>query len=304
MLIYLIVCIITFGFTTFLTIAGLGAAFILIPILLALGVPLLTAMSTALLLNSVAMVIASLNYMREKLIVFKIAIPIALVATVFSPIGARTAEHLPETTLKWIFVCFLLFAASMIIFFKPKEKQQGKQQEQQQKEDSNGKDGIVNIQLDEVSATQTEQKNTTEGELEIGAQETLPENETKKLVGYGIIVGTVAGFLGGLLGVGGGNFIVPFLIFLGFNAKNAAATTAFIVIFSSLSGFFAHMSLGNFDLWLLLFCAVGSISGAILGSYLMKKKMSAKQVKIAIGIVLYIVAAKMIFDLLSRALAA
>jgi uncharacterized membrane protein YfcA len=169
----------------------------------------------------------------------------------------------------------------MIIFFKPKERQQ--------------KDGTIEIQH-EVSATEAQQEN--------GATEAQQENGANKLIGYGIIVGTVAGFLGGLLGVGGGNFIVPFLMFLGFNAKNAAATTAFIVIFSSLSGFLAHVSLGNINLWLLLFCAIGSISGAILGSYLMKKKLTTGQVKIAIGIVLYFVAAKMIFDLLTSVLAA
>jgi uncharacterized protein len=248
MLINIIAGITTFGFTAVLTVAGLGAAFILIPVLLAMGVPLLTAMSTALLLNSIAMVIASINYAREKFIVFKTAIPIAISAMIFSPLGANTAEHLPENILKWIFICFLLFAASMILFYKPKERQH--------------------------------------------------EYSTRKLIVYGIAVGTIAGFFGGLLGVGGGNFIVPFLMFLGFNAKKAAASTAFIVIFSSFAGFLGHVSLGNIDFWLLLFCVIGSISGAILGSYLMKGKMTVRQVKMAIGIVLYLVAAKMIFDLL------
>ncbi len=246
MLTYIIAGLTTLGFTTVLTIAGLGAAFILIPVLLLLGVPLLTAMSTALLLNAIAMFVACLNYAREKLIIFKTAIPIAIAAMIFSPLGARTAEYLSEAILKWIFIIFLLFAASMILFYKAKERQIA--------------------------------------------------HGTGRLVFWGILVGIIAGFLGGMLGVGGGNFIVPFLMFLGFNAKNAAATTAFIVIFSSFSGFLGHVSLGNIDLILLVFCAFGSISGAILGSYLMKNKMSIRQVKIAIGIVLYIVAAKMIFD--------
>jgi len=344
MLIYITVCIITFGFTTFLTIAGLGAAFILIPVLLALGIPLLTAMSTALLLNSIAMVIASINYMKEKLIVFKTAIPIAIAALAFSPLGAKMAEYLPENILKWIFVGFLLFAATMIIFYKPKERQQkdgtiemrhkvpateiqhengaGLETTSNEVYDPSGK-----VSSDDISAVETslqayaEQKadeaRTAAGAhadaaaeaaaaqaAELAAQGYASAESTNKLIGYGIIVGTVAGFFGGLLGVGGGNFIVPFLMFLGFNAKNAAATTAFIVIFSSLSGFLTHARMGNINLWLLLFCVIGSISGAILGSYLMKKKLTAGQVKIAIGIVLYIVAAKMIFDLLTSVLAA
>jgi uncharacterized membrane protein YfcA len=248
MLTYIIAGIATFGFTTVLSIAGVGAAFILIPVFLAMGIPLLTAMSTALLLNSVAMIFASITYARQRLIVFKSAIPILVVATILSPLGARTAEHLPEDLLKWLFIGFLTFAGSMMLFYRARERQ-----------------------------------------IEIS---------TKKSVSYGLGVGSLAGYIGGLLGVGGGNIIVPVLVWLGFNPKKAAATTAFIVIFSSLSGFFGHVSVGNINLWLLSLCALGSVSGAILGAYLMTKKLSAGQVKIAIGVILYIIALKMIWDLL------
>lgn len=245
---YAIAAFVTFLFTTVLTIAGVGAAFILIPIFLALGIPLLTAMSTALLLNSIAMIFASISFARDRLIVFKTALPILIVATILSPLGARTAEHLPREVLLWLFVGFLLFAGSMMLFYKAKEKQ--------------------------------------------------VEVDTKKLVGYGVGVGSFAGYLGGLLGVGGGNFIVPVLVWLGFNPKKASATTAFIVIFSSLAGFLGHATTGNIHIWLLSLCAVGSVSGALLGAYLMRKKLSRQQVKTAIGIILYFIALKMIWDLL------
>lgn len=248
MMIYLIAGIVTFLFTSVLTIAGVGAAFILIPVFLALGIPLLTAMSTALLLNTLAMIFASVIYAREKLIVYKTAIPILIVAAVLSPLGAKTAEHLPREVLLWLFVGFLLFAGSMMLFYKATEKP--------------------------------------------------VESSLKKTIGYGLGVGSVAGYLGGLLGVGGGNFIVPVLVWLGFNPKKASATTAFVVIFSSFTGFLGHVSLGNINIPLVLLCAVGSITGAILGAYLMKKKLSGKQVKISIGLILYVIAIKMVWDLL------
>jgi len=244
----ILAAVLVFVFTTVLTIAGVGAAFILIPVFLALGIPLLTAMSTALLLNAVAMVFASISYSREKLIVFKTALPILIVASILSPLGARTAEHLPRVVLLWMFVGFLIFAGSMMLFYKAKERE--------------------------------------------------VETNTKKLIGYGIGVGSFAGYLGGLLGVGGGNFIVPVLVWLGFNPKKASATTAFIVIFSSFSGFLGHASLGNIDMKLLAFCAIGSVAGALFGAYLMKKKLSGKQVKVAIGLILYLIAVKMIWDLI------
>ena len=248
MLTYILAGVVTFLFTTVLTIAGVGAAFILIPVFLFLEIPLLTAMSTALLLNSIAMIFASISYAKEKLIVFKTAIPILISASILSPLGARTAKHLPRDALLWLFVGFLIFAGSMMLFYKAKEKQ--------------------------------------------------IETNTKKLTTYGIGVGSFAGYLGGLLGVGGGNLIVPVLVWLGFNPKKASATTAFIVIFSSFSGFLGHITLGNINLELLSLCAIGSISGALLGAYLMRKKLSGKQVKTAIGLILYLIAVKMVWDLL------
>jgi len=248
MLVYIIAAVVTFLFTTVLTIAGVGAAFVLIPVFLALGIPLLEAMSTALLLNAVAMIFASISYAKEKLIVFKTAIPILIIAALLSPLGAKTAEYLPREVLLWLFVGFLIFAGSMMLFYKPKEKQ--------------------------------------------------VETTLKKTIGYGAGVGSMAGYLGGLLGVGGGNFIVPVLVWLGYNPKKASATTAFVVIFSSFTGFLGHASLGNINMQLLILCAAGSIAGAILGAYLMKKKLSGKQVKLAIGIILYFIAVKMIWDLL------
>ena len=84
---YIIAGMATFAFTVVLTIAGVGAAFILIPVFIALGVEIHTAMATALLLNSVAMAIASADYIRHKLVVFRTAVPILVVAMILSPLG-------------------------------------------------------------------------------------------------------------------------------------------------------------------------------------------------------------------------
>lgn len=60
-------------------------------------------------------------------------------------------------------------------------------------------------------------------------------------------VGSVAGFLGGLLGVGGGNIVLPALNTAGLDAKVAAGTTGLVVVFSSLSGFLGRIAVGNLD---------------------------------------------------------
>jgi len=240
--------ILVFLFTTVLTIAGVGSAFIIIPTFYWLGIPLTQAMAVALLLNAVSMSFASFNYIRFKLVAFKTAIPIIVLAVVFSPLGAYSTRYFSKEFLILIFSAFLIFAGSMMLFYTPKKKD----------------------------------------------AHSSPGKELKT----GISLGFVAGYLGGLLGVGGGNFIVPALVWLGFDSKKASATTAFIVIFSSLSGFFGHAAIGNINWRLLLFSSIGSVAGAIAGSWLMHRKLEAGQVKKIIGIVLYAIAAKMIWGLI------
>ena len=113
----------------------------------------------------------------------------------------------------------------------------------------------------------------------------------------GASIGLVAGFLGGLLGVGGGNFIVPVLNWMGIDAKVAAGTTAVIVVFSSLSGFLGHVTLGGLDPLFIGLMALMAAFGSIIGSQLMKTKLSSAQLKKMIGILLWLIAAKMLFDL-------
>ncbi len=249
MLISIAAGIVTLAFTALLTIAGVGAAFILIPVFIALGVEVHVAMATALLLNSIAMSFASVRFVKNRLVVWKTAVPILVVATLLSPLGAYLSQGLDRNVLLWMFVAFLLFAAGMMLFYKPRPRD--------------------------------------------------VESSTARLLGYGVSIGGFAGFLGGLLGVGGGNFIVPVLVWLGFDPKKASATTSFIVIFSSFSGFLGHATLGSINGPLLALTALGSAGGAVLGSWLMTDKLKSRQVKLVIGVILVVIAAKMMWGLLA-----
>ena len=119
MTIYLIAFAVTLAFTVVLTVAGLGAAFILVPIYLALGVEMHSAQATALLLNAIAMAFACARYIPAKLVDFRVAVPIVIVATALSPLGAYTSSFVPVTTLKWLFIGFLVFAGTMMLFYRP-----------------------------------------------------------------------------------------------------------------------------------------------------------------------------------------
>ncbi|MCL5733379.1 MAG: sulfite exporter TauE/SafE family protein [Patescibacteria group bacterium] len=127
MITFIIAGIITFVFTTVLTVAGVGAAFILIPIFIFLGIDLHVSMATALLLNAIAMTFASIRFIKARLIKFKIGLPILIIATIFSPLGAYTSKFLPVPLLKWLFVAFLVFAGSMMLLYKSKERDEEKE---------------------------------------------------------------------------------------------------------------------------------------------------------------------------------
>lgn len=112
----------------------------------------------------------------------------------------------------------------------------------------------------------------------------------------GSVIGGIAGFLGGLLGVGGGGIISPALIMLGYEPKKVAATTALVVFFSSLSGFLTYWGMGTLDLRLLAWVSISALAGGWIGTHLMHFKMSSEQVKKAIGMILYLMVVKMLFS--------
>lgn len=246
--VYVFSAVLVFIFSGLLAMAGLGAAFLFVPLFYYLGVPLAEATPTALLLNVVSLMFATINYWRGKLINWRVGLPVLIAAVVLSPIGARLTATVNKTLLLGMFAAFLVFAGAMMLFYKAKKREQALSRP-----------------------------------VEIAA---------------GAGVGSVAGFLGGLLGVGGGNFILPVLNWLGLDAKVAAGTTALVVVFSSLSGFLGHATMGGQEPLFIGIMAVMAAAGSIIGSQLMKKKVSNTQLKRIIGVLLWGIAIKMIFDLI------
>lgn len=249
MTLYLVSAVVVLFLSGVLAMAGLGAAFLFVPLFFYLGVPLSEATSTALLLNTVSLAFAAVAYWRAHLIDWRVGLPVAVTAVALAPLGARVTPYVDKEILLALFAAFLVFAGAMMLFFRPKPRDH------------------------EMNRT-----------VEAGA---------------GAGVGGVAGFLGGLLGVGGGNFILPVLNWLGLDAKVAAGTTALIVVFSSFSGFLGHASLGGLDPTFIGITAAMAAIGSIVGAQFMKTRLSSAQLKLVIGVLLWVIAAKMIFDLVT-----
>lgn len=89
----------------------------------------------------------------------------------------------------------------------------------------------------------------------------------------GILISVFVGFLSGLLGIGGGIVHVPALIFLGFPAHFATATSHFVLVFSSLSSLLAHLKDGSLlnNVSMSLSIACGTVIGAQIGARVSKR---------------------------------
>jgi len=95
------------------------------------------------------------------------------------------------------------------------------------------------------------------------------------------------------LGLGGGFIIAPILMWLGYRTKEAAATTAYVVTFSSLSGYLGHVAEGHFNVLFTAMVVTAVIIGSQLGGSFMSGKAKTKWVKQLYAVVLLGVAIKL-----------
>jgi uncharacterized membrane protein YfcA len=93
-------------------------------------------------------------------------------------------------------------------------------------------------------------------------------------VPLGLSLSGGAGYLAGLLGIGGGVIHVPAMTYiLRFPAHIATATSSFILVFTALAGVAMHLAQNNFgtDWGVIPWLAAGGIAGAQIGSRLSRR---------------------------------
>ena len=240
---FIIIPLLAFGLSFLFALGGVGSALALVPVLSWLGLPLLIAKPTGLLVNTLSMTGASVSNIRAKRLDFRLGIPIIISSFLLAPLGAWSSHWIPKPVVLGVFTLFLLFSGAMLIFFRA-------------------------------------------GKFEDQFREDRP-------ILAPALIGAVAGYLSGLLGVGGGGLIAPLMILLGFNPKKVAVITAFVVPFSSLSGLITYLAMGHADLWLMVPAAVAAYFGGSLGTKVMQAKFKPGTVKKFLGGLLLLLALKM-----------
>ena len=100
-----------------------------------------------------------------------------------------------------------------------------------------------------------------------------------------IALGTVAGTLSGLFGIGGGFLITPMLIFMGIPPAVALSSSANQTIAASFSSFLSNWQNKNVDIRIGFIFSIGSIVGAICGVYIFAILQNIGLIDITISIV-------------------
>jgi len=118
-----------------------------------------------------------------------------------------------------------------------------------------------------------------------------------------IIIGLLAGLLGGLIGTGGCSVMLPAIHFwLGYPAPIAVGTTLFAVIFTAISGGYGHLVRKNLDVKATLWVGASGIGGVIVGSYLFTLLTShVSLLGLILGLAFLWPAGRMIWEGLSQA---
>jgi len=114
--------------------------------------------------------------------------------------------------------------------------------------------------------------------------------ETWKYVGVGLGIGA----LSGLLGVGGGIFMVPILTsYFGIDQHLAHGTSLAVIVPTAIMGAAVYSYHGTMDVALAAQLAIGGVVGAAIGSRVMKK-IPAAQLKRMFGVMLILVGIRMV----------
>ena len=242
-----IIVVLSFIAAFVFSLGGVGAAIILIPILVSFGIPITVAKPVGLFYNTVSLSGASISNIKNKRLDFKIGIPIIIASFLFAAVGAYLSKFVSKTLILWLFIAFLIFSGFMFLLFKGRKEEFYRQDRP-----------------------------------------------------YGALsaIGMFAGLLSGLLGIGGGGIISPLMLMLGFNPKKTAVITAFVVPFSSFSGFITYWSMGKVNWNLLIWVSLAGVAGATLGTMFMHKNLNHKTVKKLLAVILLAMAVKMILKVI------
>ncbi len=220
---------------------GVGGAVLTTPGVRLLGLsPILAIGSTipALLPGSIT---GAARFRREDLVIWRIALVCGASGAAFAVAGAQVSDHVNAHLLMVLTAGLLLISGVQAA--RPRRSTVG---------------AAAGPPLD-VAATSTAAP----------TRDIQPDRSPTVTTGRLVVVGAAAGFVAGLLGVGGGIVLVPaFTGLLHLRQKEAVASSLVSVALFSIPALITHALLGHVDWAVALLLAAGVVPGARFGSHL------------------------------------
>jgi uncharacterized protein len=258
----IIACIVVLILAVPFSMVGQGGGSTYVPVLLVAGMEFYAASTTSLFMIVVASLAATLVFGRKKAVDWKLLFSILPLAMLGSFAGGYIAQFVSVLILKIIFAVVLIIAAVFMLRPYKEGRSPGFMPQWMCWERSSG--------------------------------------EYKYLVSIGLLIPAtgVAGFVAGMIGVGGGLFVLPLLILLfGCPTRVAIGISSTYVGVAALPGFIGHLAGGStFNIWIALPLAAAAFTGATIGPRL-SLKTSIPRLRQVLAVVLIALAIWMVINI-------
>ena len=235
---------------------GQGGGAVYVPMLLAFGLPLYRCAATSQVLILAATISALLVFQKAGLVDWSLAFVVEPPTNLGAFLGGYLSPYFPAAFSKLAFACIILVGAYFMI--RP----------------------IQDRQIEPAGKNRhwfCLKRNFRNKSYSLNLLAIIP-------------LMLVAGFVAGMLGVGGGLIKVPALVLLGgVPMKIAVGSSSLMVGITALTGLFGHALVGHFDLKLALTLGIAVLAGSQIGARL-GVKIDKKRHKKYFGYLLILIA--------------
>jgi uncharacterized membrane protein YfcA len=250
---------------------GAGGGILSVPLLVfLLHLPISEAGPIALTAITISASVGAMIGLNAKMLRYKAAVFMALFGLLLSPLGLWLAQKTPNTPLLILFSLVLMYV-SIRMLLQVRRIMSGK-------------------------STPIVKAPPCQLDLSIGKLIwTVPCARAL------MFAGASAGFLSGLLGVGGGFILVPALNkFTDLPMKSIVATSLGVLAIVSAGGAFISLASGTLNMGIAIPFSIGSLLGLLLGKFL-EKKISGPRVQQIFAIFTLIIAVSLLIKALNQA---
>jgi uncharacterized membrane protein YfcA len=248
---------------------GAGGGILSVPLLVfSFHLPISEAGPIALTAIAISATVGAFIGLKAKVLRYKAAALMSIVGLVFSTVGLWVAQRAPNTPMLLIFSAVLIYVSSKMYIQASRS----------------------------IAGNAVEPSKPPPCRLDQSIGKLIWTVPCARSL---MLSGAIAGFLSGLLGVGGGFIIVPSLRkFTDLPMKAIVATSLGVLAIVSTGGAIFSMASGTLNLSIALPFALGSLLGLLLGKVL-EKNISGHRVQQIFSIFTFIVALSLIFKCVS-----